>query len=96
MDTSPNSPEIPTPFTSKTSTPKIDKAVRKIQQLNTTPTSSNSPIEYQATPIGERTVVSIKTNKKPLDDTQAPTTNAISIQKQTTEDQLKAPKEHDS
>ena len=38
--TSPNSPDIP-PFRSKISTPKIDKAVKKIQQLHTTPTSSN-------------------------------------------------------
>ena len=102
MVTSPNSSEIPpTPFTSKISTPKTDRALKKIQQLNTTPTSSNSPIEYQATPSGEtpfeeNALISIKTYKKPLDNIQAPTTNAISIQKQTREDQLKATKEHDT
>ena len=90
MVTSPNSPEIPPPFTFKISTPKIDKAVKKIQHLNTTPTSSNLPIEYQATPSGETpfeviALISIITNKKPINNTQAPITNAISIQKQTTE-----------
>ena len=44
MVTSPNSPHIPTTFSSKISPPKIDKAVKKIQQLNATPKTSNSPI----------------------------------------------------
>ena len=45
-----DSPDIP-PFQSKISTPKIDKAVKKIQHLHTTPTSSNSTIEFGAARI---------------------------------------------
>ena len=52
MITSPNSPDIPTNFTSTISTPKIDKVVKKIQKFNGTPVSSTSPIENNAVPYG--------------------------------------------
>ena len=50
MITSPESPDIPTNFTSTLSAPKIDKVVKKVQKLNATPMSSNYPIENNALP----------------------------------------------
>ena len=58
MITSPNSPEIPSNFTSIISTPKIDKVVTKIQKLKTTPTLTTSPIPNKAISDG------ISTTKK--------------------------------
>ena len=55
MVISPDSPDIP-PFQSRISTPKIDKTIKKIQQLNATPSSSNSPIVYNRAPRGETKV----------------------------------------
>ena len=52
MITSPERPDIPTNFSSTISTPKIDKAVKKIQKLNATQMSSKSPIENNAVPYG--------------------------------------------
>ena len=56
--TSPNSPEVPSNFTSTISTPKIDKVVTKLQKLKTTPTLTTSPIPNKAIPDG------ISTTKK--------------------------------
>ena len=99
MVTSPNSPDIPTTFTSKILTPKTDKAVKKIQQLNATPMTSNSPIEKNAIPCGttqteETSPTSIKTIKTPIENTQAPNPEAATSQKQTTEALPKGPQEH--
>ena len=52
MITSPDSPEIPPKFESRISTPKLDKAVGKIQKLNASPTFSSSPILNITTPHG--------------------------------------------
>ena len=52
MITPPESPDVPNNFTSTISTPKIDKAVKKFQNLNATAMSSNSPIENNALPYG--------------------------------------------
>ena len=101
MVTSPNSPDIPTTFTSKISTSKIDKAVKKIQQLNATPMTSNSPIEnkaipYEITQTEEASPISININKTPTDDVQAliPEKKTRS-QKPTTDDKPLCPQEHD-
>ena len=52
MITSPDSPEIPPKFESRISTPKLDKAVGKIQKLNASPKFSSSPILNITTPHG--------------------------------------------
>ena len=96
MVTSPDSPDIP-PFQSKISTPKIDKAVKKIQHLHTTPTSSNSPIEYQTTPSGETerkecAPISIKQGQ----DIQTASTSETSTKQQAVEDKPKPTKDHDN
>ena len=93
--TSPESPDIP-PFQSKLSTPKIDKDVKKIQQLHTTPTSSNSPIEYQTAPSDETqrkecAAISIKQGQ----DIQTATTSETFTKQQAVEDKPKPTKDHD-
>ena len=52
MITSPDSPEIPPKFESRISTPKLGKAVGKIQKLNASPKFSSSPILNITTPHG--------------------------------------------
>ena len=50
MITSLSSPKIPSNFTSTISTPQIDKIVKKIHKIKSTPTLSNSPILNIANP----------------------------------------------
>ena len=64
MVTSPNSPDIPTNFTSTISTPKIDKALKKIQKLNATPMTSNRPIENNAILYGSTHIEQTATNSE--------------------------------
>ena len=97
MVTSPNSPDIPTTFTSKISTPKIDKAVKKTQQINATPMTSNSAIENNAVPYGatqreETSPKNLKTNKSPVDNTQAPNPEASTSQSKLLRPYQKYPK----
>ena len=100
MVTSPNSPDIPTNFTSTISTPKIDKTVKKIQKLYTTPMTSNYPIENNAIPYGsthiEQTAPnSEKTSETSTDNIQAMNPNAETNKKQNKEDKPTEPQEHD-
>ena len=55
------SPDIPTIFSSKRSTPKVDKAVKKIQKLKATPKPINSPIRPKSIPRGTTTIQSTST-----------------------------------
>ena len=66
MATSPDSPDIPTNFTSKISTPKLDKAEIKIQTLNATPKTIKSPIQPKAIPSGTTTIQSNSTKIIPV------------------------------
>ena len=96
MVTSPDSLDIP-PFQSKISTPKINKAVKKIQQLHRTQTSSNSPIEYQTTPSGETerkecAPISIKQGQ----DIQTVTTSETFRKQQAAEVKPKPNKDHNN
>ena len=61
MATFPDSPDIPKNFTSKISTPKLDKAEIKIQKLNATPKTIKSPIQPKAIPSGTTTIESNST-----------------------------------
>ena len=54
MITSPDSPELPTNYTSKISTPKIDKVVEKIHKIKSSPALSSSPILNAAIPSGTK------------------------------------------
>ena len=90
--TSPNRFEIPTKFVSTIWTPKLDKAVQKIQKLNSTPTLSSSPILNIAIPDGITTQeqwgskVTDKTNE------MASTPNA-KIQNENEQNKPEVPKE---
>ena len=84
MVTSPESPDIPH-FQSKISTPKIDKTIKKIQQLNNTPTSSNSPIKNKLTPSGEKDNDRAPIGIKPRQDSE-----------KKTPDKQKRDKDHDN
>ena len=100
MVTSPNSPDIPTNFTSTISTPKMDKAVKKIQKLNATPMTSNFPIENNAIPYGsthiEQTAPnSAKTSEISTDNIQAMNPNAETNKKQNKEDKPTESQEDD-
>ena len=87
MITSPESPDIPTNFSSTISTPKIDKAVRKIQKLNATPMSNNSPIENNAVPCGiTQTEQAPSNNTKTIDIALTSSPKATS-KKQSMEDE---------
>ena len=86
MVTAPDGPDFP-PFQSRISTPKIDKTIKKIQQLNTTPSSSNSPIVYNTAPRGETKVndcepISIKAGQ----NTEKATTNETESKQHVRED----------
>ena len=69
MITSPESTEISTTFTSKISTPKIEKALEKIQRLKSTskPIQNTSPVEPKAAPHGTVNLTSI-----PFENVQEP------------------------
>ena len=100
MVTFPNSPIIPTNFTSTLSTPKIDKAAKKIQELNATPMTSNSPIENKAIPFGithtEQTAPnSIKTSESSTDNLKTTNHKAETNRKQIMEDEPQGSQEHD-
>ena len=56
MVTSQDCPDITATFTSKISNPKIDKAVKKIQELNATPMPNKSPIEFKTAPCGTASI----------------------------------------
>ena len=89
MATSPDSPVIP-PFQSRILTPKIDKTIKKIQQLNATPSSSNSPIVYNTTPRGETKVKECEpTSIKAGQDTEKATTNKTETKQHGREDKPK-------
>ena len=100
MVTFPNSPIIPTNFTSTLSTPKIDKAVKKIQELNTTRMTSNSPIENRAIPFRithtELTAPnSIKSSESSTDNVKTTNHKAETNRKQIMEEEPKGSLEHD-
>ena len=92
MITSPNSPEIPSNFTSTISTPKIDKVVTKIQKLKRTPTLTTTPIPNKAIPDG----ISLTKKQEPSGTNTFKKSNDIiptSCSKTTTENvQVKADK----
>ena len=101
MITSPESPDILTNFTSAILTPKIDKAVKKIQEkLNATPMSSNSPIENNAVPYGitqieQATSNNTKTSDSATDIAQTSSPKAETSKKQSMEDEPKGAQDHD-
>ena len=69
MVTSPDSPDIPT-YTSKLSTPKLDKAVEKIQKLKSIPQQIPSPIDPKTIPRGTQTTTSTLNENDPKLSTQ--------------------------
>ena len=96
MVTSPDSPDIP-PFQSRISTPKIDKIIKKIQQLNATPSSSNSPIVYNTAQRGETKVKECEPiSIKAAQDTEKATTSEIERKQHVREDKSKPTTEQEN
>ena len=100
MILSPESPDIPIDFTSTISTPKTDKAVKKIEKLNATPMSSNSPIENNALPYGitlikQATAKNSNTSDSTTDIAQTSIPQAETSKKQNREDEPKETQDHD-
>ena len=100
MITSPESPDIPTNFTSTISTPKIGKAVKMIQKLKANPISSNSPIgnnglQYGITKIEQATANNTKTSESATDIAQKSSPKAETSKKQSMEDEPKGAQDHD-
>ena len=100
MITSPENPDVPTKFTSTISTPKIDKAVNKIQKMNPTSMSSKSPIENNALPYGitqnkQAKANNTKTSDSTTDIAQTSSPKAKTSKKQSIEDEPKETQDHD-
>ena len=100
MATSSKSPEIPTTFTSRISTPKISKVVKKIQQLNETQMPIKSPIEIKITPLGTTSIQDTSLKNIPADNTSNENGSVLnrqttSKQPPTSESQPILPQEHE-
>ena len=80
MVTSPDSPDIPVTFTSKNTSPKIDKAVKKIQTLNAILMPTKSPINFETTPCGTASIQSTPPESIPADNTPNENTPKLTLQ----------------
>ena len=100
MITSPESPDTPINFSSTISIPKIDKALRKIQKLNATPTSNNSPIENNAVPFGitqteQAPSNNTKTSDSAIDISLTSSPKSETSKNQSMEDEPEGAQDHD-
>ena len=77
MITSPDSPEIPPNYTSKISTPKLDKVVEKIHKIKGSPTLTSSTILNAAIPNGTETETTIQRESETTKEIKGKTTEPI-------------------